>query len=47
VGGATGVEIVGAFVELLRSRIRREYPNLNWREVKLQQFLIEYDTVKE
>ncbi|WP_009629897.1 NAD(P)/FAD-dependent oxidoreductase [Synechocystis sp. PCC 7509] len=34
-GGATGVEIVGAFVELLRSRIRREYPSLNWREVKL------------
>ncbi|MBW4663612.1 MAG: NAD(P)/FAD-dependent oxidoreductase [Chroococcus sp. CMT-3BRIN-NPC107] len=34
-GGATGVEIVGAFVELVRSRIRREYPSLNWREVKL------------
>lgn len=34
-GGATGVEIVGAFVELLRSRLRREYPSLNMREVKL------------
>lgn len=34
-GGATGVEIVGAFGELVRSRIRREYPNLDWREVKL------------
>ncbi len=34
-GGATGVEIVGAFVELLRSRFRREYPSLNMREVKL------------
>lgn len=34
-GGATGVEIVGAFVELLRSRFRREYPNLDMREVKL------------
>jgi NADH:ubiquinone reductase (H+-translocating) len=34
-GGATGVEMVGALVELLRSRIRREYPPLDWCEVKL------------
>ncbi len=34
-GGATGVEVVGALAELLRSRIRREYPTLNLREVKL------------
>ncbi len=34
-GGATGVEVVGALVELLRSRFCREYPNLNVREVKL------------
>ncbi|PSB42009.1 NAD(P)/FAD-dependent oxidoreductase, partial [Chamaesiphon polymorphus] len=34
-GGATGTEVVGAFVELLRSRIRYEYPTLNLRQVKL------------
>jgi NADH:ubiquinone reductase (H+-translocating) len=34
-GGATGTEVAGAFVELLRSRIRHEYPTLNLREVKL------------
>ncbi len=34
-GGATGVEIVGALVELLLTRLGREYPSLNWREVKL------------
>ncbi len=34
-GGATGIEVMGAFVELLRSRFRREYPSLNFREVKL------------
>jgi NADH dehydrogenase len=34
-GGATGTEVVGALVELLRSRIRHEYPTLNLREVKL------------
>ncbi len=34
-GGATGIEVVGALVELLRSRFRREYPSLNMREVKL------------
>jgi NADH:ubiquinone reductase (H+-translocating) len=34
-GGATGTEVAGAFVELVRSRIRHEYPTLNLREVKL------------
>lgn len=34
-GGATGVEIVGALVELLGSRLRREYPSLDLCEVKL------------
>jgi NADH:ubiquinone reductase (H+-translocating) len=34
-GGATGTEVAGAFVELLRSRIRHEYPTLNLRDVKL------------
>ncbi|AFY92700.1 NAD(P)/FAD-dependent oxidoreductase [Chamaesiphon minutus] len=34
-GGATGAEVAGAFVELLRSRMRHEYPTLNLREVKL------------
>lgn len=34
-GGATGIEVAGAFVELLRSRIRHEYPTLNLRQVKL------------
>jgi NADH:ubiquinone reductase (H+-translocating) len=38
-GGATGTEVAGAFAELLRSRIRHEYPTLNLREVKL--FLVQ------
>ena len=34
-GGATGTEVAGALVELLRSQIRLEYPTLNLRQVKL------------
>jgi NADH:ubiquinone reductase (H+-translocating) len=34
-GGATATEVAGAFVELLRSRIRFEYPALNLRQAKL------------
>jgi NADH:ubiquinone reductase (H+-translocating) len=34
-GGATGVEIVGGLVELLRSRFHQDYPRLNLREVQL------------
>jgi NADH:ubiquinone reductase (H+-translocating) len=34
-GGATGVEVVGALIELFRSRIRFEYPTLNLRHIKL------------
>jgi NADH:ubiquinone reductase (H+-translocating) len=38
-GGATGVEVAGALVELFRSRIRFEYPTLNLRHVKI--FLVQ------
>jgi NADH dehydrogenase len=34
-GGATGVEIAGAVVEILRGRVRRDYPTLDLREVRV------------
>ncbi|MCC5605383.1 NAD(P)/FAD-dependent oxidoreductase [Nostoc sp. CHAB 5834] len=33
-GGATGVEVAGAFVEMLRGNLRRDYPTL-WQQVRL------------
>lgn len=34
-GGATGVEIAGALVEMVRGCLRRDYPTLDFREVKI------------
>lgn len=34
-GGPTGVEMAGAFVEMLRGRLRQDYPTLDLQQVKL------------
>ncbi|WP_421654615.1 NAD(P)/FAD-dependent oxidoreductase [Leptothermofonsia sp. ETS-13] len=34
-GGPTGVEMAGALVEVLRGRLRQDYPTLDWRQVRL------------
>ncbi|WGV28124.1 NAD(P)/FAD-dependent oxidoreductase [Halotia branconii] len=34
-GGPTGIEMAGALVEMLRGKLRRDYPTLDLREVKL------------
>lgn len=34
-GGPTGVELAGALVELVRGRMRRDYPTLDLRELRL------------
>jgi NADH:ubiquinone reductase (H+-translocating) len=34
-GGATGVEMAGAFAEMLRGKFRRDYPTLNLQQVRL------------
>lgn len=34
-GGPTGVEMAGAFVEMLRGRLRQDYPNLDLRQARL------------
>ncbi|WP_193199514.1 NAD(P)/FAD-dependent oxidoreductase [Nostoc sp. MG11] len=34
-GGPTGVEMVGAFVEMLRGYLRQDYPTLDLRQVRL------------
>lgn len=38
-GGATGVEMAGALVEMLRGKLRQDYPNLDLEQVRL--FLIQ------
>ncbi len=34
-GGPTGVELAGALHELMQTAIRRDYPTLNWADVKI------------
>ncbi len=34
-GGATGVELAGALVELIKSPLKRDYPHLDMREVQI------------